>query len=105
MNLVAKEFVAAQDPADPGVLILSDRTGAACELADAVLVNPYDAQGIAAALDLALSMPLAERQARHAKMLAKLRDHDIHRWRGRFVEALKGAPACAVRPGAARPAG
>jgi trehalose 6-phosphate synthase len=105
MNLVAKEFVAAQDPADPGVLILSDRTGAACELADAVLVNPYDAQGIAAALDLALSMPLAERQARHAKMLAKLRDHDIHRWRGRFVEALKGAQACSMLPGAGRSAG
>ena len=89
MNLVAKEFVAAQDPADPGVLILSDRTGAACELAEALLVNPYDTRGIARALKQALEMPLAERRARHEKLVAALARNDIHSWHERFLEALR----------------
>jgi trehalose 6-phosphate synthase len=88
MNLVAKEFVAAQDPSDPGLLILSDRTGAACELEHALQVNPYDVCGIARALDAALAMPLDERRARHEALLAALRRNDIHRWRDRFLEAL-----------------
>jgi trehalose 6-phosphate synthase len=88
MNLVAKEFIAAQDPADPGVLVLSDRAGAACELGDALLVNPYDTRGIAHALHQALDMPLAERQARHSRLLATIRTHDIHRWRERFLTAM-----------------
>ncbi len=78
MNLVVKEFVAAQDPADPGVLILSDRTGAACELTEALLVNPYDTRGIAHALKQALEMPLAERRARQEKLLIALGKNDIH---------------------------
>lgn len=90
MNLVAKEFIAAQDAADPGVLILSDRAGAACELTDALLVNPYDAQAIARALRQALDMPLTERRRRHATLLATLRRHDIHKWHSRFLEALAG---------------
>lgn len=89
MNLVAKEFVAAQDPMDPGVLILSDRTGAACELDAALQVNPYDVRGIAGAIQAALEMPLQERQRRHVRMLASLRRNDVHRWRNRFVEALR----------------
>jgi len=89
MNLVAKEFVAAQDPEDPGVLILSNRTGSACELTDALLVNPYDTKGIAHAIQGALTMPLAERRARHERLLATLRENDIHRWHSRFVQQLQ----------------
>lgn len=91
MNLVAKEFVAAQDPADPGVLVLSELAGAAVELADgALLVNPYDRVGVADALLKAAELPLAERQARHSSMMRVLRGNDIHAWRNRFVEALGG---------------
>jgi trehalose 6-phosphate synthase len=88
MNLVAKEFVAAQNRADPGMLILSDRTGAAHELEHALQVNPYDVCGIARALDAALAMPLDERRARHEALLAALRRNDVHRWRNRFLTAL-----------------
>lgn len=89
MNLVAKEFVAAQDASDPGVLILSDRTGAAYELDAAIQVNPYDVCAIARGIESALAMPLAERQQRHAQMLVSLRRNDIHRWRQRFISALQ----------------
>ena len=91
MNLVAKEFIAAQDPDDPGVLVLSNRAGAACELTEALLVNPYDTKGIARATQRALTMPLAERRARHATSLATLRENDIHRWHTRFIEELQAA--------------
>jgi trehalose 6-phosphate synthase len=90
MNLVAKEFVAAQDPADPGVLLLSSLAGAARELDAAVLVNPYDSRGVAHAIQLALNMPLGERRERHQSMLAVLRDNSIHAWHGRFINALSG---------------
>ena len=75
MNLVAKEYVAAQDPADPGVLLLSRFAGAADALSDAVLTNPYHPDGMAADLDRALRMPLDERRRRHAACLA-----DVERW-------------------------
>jgi trehalose 6-phosphate synthase len=88
MNLVAKEFVAAQDPADPGVLVLSDRAGAAWELTDALLVNPYDTRAIAHATHAALEMPIGERRARHEKLLAALGRNDIHCWYRRFTESL-----------------
>ena len=88
MNLVAKEFVAAQDPEDPGVLVLSSMAGAARELNDALLVNPYDRSAVALALLQALSMPLAERRSRHAAMLQVLRQNSITRWYGSFVERL-----------------
>jgi trehalose 6-phosphate synthase len=90
MNLVAKEFVAAQDPEDPGVLILSPMAGAAEELRSALLVNPYDKRGMAAALQAALNMPLDERRQRHEDMLAAVRQHDIHNWYGTFVHDLTG---------------
>jgi len=90
MNLVAKEFVAAQDPADPGVLILSPMAGAAGELTGAIQVNPYDKSGMAEALQTALNMPLQERQARHEQMLTAVRDQDIHSWYGQFVYDLTG---------------
>jgi trehalose 6-phosphate synthase len=88
MNLVAKEFVAAQNPDDPGVLILSNMAGAARELTDALLVNPYDTKGIAHAIQSALVMPLTERRARHERLLAILHENDIHRWHMRFLEQL-----------------
>ena len=91
MNLVAKEFIAAQDPDDPGVLVLSNRAGAACELTEALLINPYDTRGIARAIQRALTMPLAERRSRHATSLAILRENDIHRWHTRFIEELQAA--------------
>ena len=89
MNLVAKEFVAAQDPEDPGVLVLSNMAGAARELTDAILVNPYDEHAVAAALREALELPVAERRGRHAKMLAVLRRNTIRHWHESFVAALR----------------
>lgn len=88
MNLVAKEFVAAQDPEDPGMLVLSRLAGAAHELTDAVLVNPYDIDGVAEAIHKALHMPLGERRERHKSMIEVLRRNDITAWRTRFVDAL-----------------
>jgi len=94
MNLVAKEFVAAQDPGDPGVLILSPLAGAARELTAAIQVNPYDARGLAHAMQAALSMPLAERRERHAAMMETIRRNDVSAWHRNFVDTLKAA----VRP-------
>ena len=91
MNLVAKEFVAAQDPSDPGVLILSPLAGAARELTGAIQVNPYDSRGLAHAMQTALSMPLAERRERHAAMMDVLRRNDVSAWHRRFVSTLQSA--------------
>lgn len=88
MNLVAKEFVAAQDPTNPGVLVLSELAGAARELRDAVLVNPYDTDNVADGIKRALTMPLNERRERHRAMMSVLRRNDIVAWRDRFVGAL-----------------
>jgi len=89
MNLVAKEFVAAQDPDEPGVLVLSQLTGAARELGAAVLVNPYDIKGVADALARAVTMPLEERRERWQGMFDTLRANDIDAWRKRFLETLE----------------
>jgi trehalose 6-phosphate synthase len=88
MNLVAKEYVAAQDPEDPGVLILSRFAGAAVECQAALLVNPYDQEAVAAAIDQALSMPLDERRGRHSTLVNVLSENDIKDWGARFVAAL-----------------
>jgi trehalose 6-phosphate synthase len=90
MNLVAKEYVACQDPANPGVLVLSRFAGAAQELTSALLVNPYDQDGVAEALERALSMALAERRERWRAMMAVLKKHDIAAWRRAFLAALTG---------------
>ena len=74
MNLVAKEYVAAQDPADPGVLILSRFAGAAEELTEALIVNPFDAEEIADAMHQALAMPLAERLRRYCALRERVWD-------------------------------
>jgi trehalose 6-phosphate synthase len=90
MNLVAKEFIAAQDPDDPGVLVLSRFAGAAEQLKEALLVNPYDTNGTAQAIQQALHMPLAERQARHRKLLENIRAQDVHWWSREFLRTLEG---------------
>ncbi len=101
MNLVAKEFVAAQDPADPGVLILSTLAGAARELTSAVMVNPYDSRGMAHAIQQAFNMPLAERRERHAAMLDVLKRNSITAWHSSFIDTLESvvgrAPDLALR--------
>lgn len=93
MNLVAKEFIAAQDPNDPGVLVLSRFAGAAEQLERALLVNPYDIDGTAEVIQQALQMPLEERQARHQQLLARIRREDVHWWRKCFMDALAGTDA------------
>ncbi|PTB22749.1 alpha,alpha-trehalose-phosphate synthase [Trinickia symbiotica] len=89
MNLVAKEFLAAQDPEDPGVLVLSRFAGAAEHLKQALLVNPYDAHGTAEAIQRALTMPLGERVERHSALMATIRKYDVHWWRKAFIEMLE----------------
>jgi trehalose 6-phosphate synthase len=90
MNLVAKEYVAAQDADDPGVLILSRFAGAAAEFEDALIVNPYDPEAVGAAICKALEMPLDERIARHRKLYQALLDNDIRYWGDRFLTTLAG---------------
>jgi trehalose 6-phosphate synthase len=90
MNLVAKEYVAAQDADDPGVLILSRFAGAAIEFQRALLVNPYDAEAVAGAIAQALAMPLEERHARHHALLAAIFEYDVDRWQREFLAALRG---------------
>ncbi|HXW49465.1 MAG TPA: trehalose-6-phosphate synthase, partial [Xanthobacteraceae bacterium] len=88
MNLVAKEYIAAQNPADPGVLILSQFAGAAKELDAALLVNPYDINGIARNISRALVMSADERRERWQTMIAKLKSRPIQAWFSDFVAAL-----------------
>src|SRR3954452_14977954 len=89
MNLVAKEYVAAQNPADPGVLVLSKFAGAANELDTALLVNPHDIEGMARTMATALSMPLTERRMRWEAMMTKLRGNTIRQWFASFVYTLQ----------------
>jgi trehalose 6-phosphate synthase len=89
MNLVAKEYVAAQNPADPGVLVLSKFAGAANELDTALLVNPHDIDGMARTIATAVSMPVTERRLRWEAMMAKLRGSTIQQWFADFVDALQ----------------
>src|SRR6202008_3233510 len=92
MNLVAKEYVAAQDPREPGVLVLSTMAGAAQELDAAVLVNPYDTDGVAEGIQMGLRMSVGERRERYESMMRVLARNDITAWRTRFVESLKATP-------------
>jgi len=90
MNLVAKEYVAAQDPDNPGVLVLSRLAGAARELyGGAIMVNPFDLDDVAEGIDAALRMPLAERIERWRKMMDVLQRHDIAAWRSSFLARLE----------------
>jgi trehalose 6-phosphate synthase len=105
MNLVAKEYVAAQNPADPGVLVLSKFAGAADELDTALLVNPHDIDGMARSIAAALSMPLMERRMRWEAMMKKLRAGSIQQWFADFVDALQKTriDKCAPAPLLAEP--
>jgi alpha,alpha-trehalose-phosphate synthase [UDP-forming] len=98
MNLVAKEFVAARDD-DQGVLVLSRFAGAAHELADALIVNPYDAEEMAAALLQALEMDPEERRVRMQRMRTMVKERNIYRWAGNLMEEL-----CEIRTPAKVPA-
>jgi trehalose 6-phosphate synthase len=88
MNLVAKEYVAAQNDDDPGVLVLSKFAGAAEEMVEAVIVNPYDIDEMAMALYQAINMPLAERVERQAALFARIREHDANRWQADFLNSF-----------------
>ena len=100
MNLVAKEFIAAQDAEDPGVLILSEFAGAARQLESAMIVNPYEVDAVAAALKRALEMSIVERRERHAPMLAHLRLHDIEGWaRDYLANLVDGGPNAGLLDG------
>jgi trehalose 6-phosphate synthase len=88
MNLVAKEYVAAQDPDDPGVLILSSFAGAAHELESAVIVNPHDIDGVAEAIHRAITMTLPERRRRWRELDEVLRSWTIADWRESYLQQL-----------------
>jgi trehalose 6-phosphate synthase len=93
MNLVAKEYIAAQDPADPGVLVLSQFAGAAEQLEDALIVNPHDPTDVAAAIRQGIEMPLGERQARHRALLSRVTDENVKWWRDKFLSLLAATSA------------
>ncbi|MFO7758026.1 MAG: trehalose-6-phosphate synthase [Roseovarius sp.] len=89
MNLVAKEYVAAQAPDDPGVLVLSRMAGAAEDMTAALLVNPHDVEHMARTIKTALTMPLEERKRRHRKLMATIKHNDISAWRRNYLRALR----------------
>jgi trehalose 6-phosphate synthase len=90
MNLVAKEYVAAQDPEDPGVLVLSRYAGAAEQMTDALIVNPFSREEMSEALARALAMPREERRKRWRRLMDGVLRDDVAAWRDRFVAALAG---------------
>jgi trehalose-6-phosphate synthase/uncharacterized membrane protein affecting hemolysin expression len=87
MNLVAKEFIAARED-EEGALILSQFTGAARELRDAIIVNPYDVEQLAEGIRVALEMDTEERQARMKLMRTYIKDHNVYRWAGNLITEL-----------------
>ena len=89
MNLVAKEYIAVQPPDDPGVLVLSQFAGAAERMTEAVLVNPYDIEGTADAVQRALSMPLKERRERFEALNRKVEEGDVVIWCRNFLDTLQ----------------
>ena len=101
INLVAKEYVAAQDEEKPGVLILSKFAGAAEELGAALIVNPYHIDEVASSIHAALTMPIEERKLRHSALLGCIQKNNVRHWRKNYLDALKGhrvkAPATVRR--------
>jgi trehalose 6-phosphate synthase len=89
MNLIAKEYVAAQDAADPGVLVLSQFAGAAEEMTKALIIDPYSIEDTANTIKAALEMNAAERCERHGALLAEVQKHDAAAWSQSFLEHLK----------------
>jgi trehalose 6-phosphate synthase len=104
MNLVAKEYVAAQNPFDPGVLVLSSFAGAAKQLDAALLVNPHDIDGMARQIAAALTMSLDERRERWHSMVAKLRSSSVQNWFADFLRALADTRRAPARLATSRPA-
>jgi len=98
MNLVAKEYVAAQDPADPGVLVLSKFAGAARQMQAALIVNPYDMLGVSEALQRARHMAPEERRNRHAELMQGLLRDSADAWRESFLEQLERCSTPAALP-------
>lgn len=92
MNLVAKEYVAAQDDEDPGVLVLSKFAGAAEDLEEALIVNPYNIDEMAEILQRALKMPLAERRRRQRALMKRIRERDANNWQSSFLGTLESLP-------------
>jgi trehalose 6-phosphate synthase len=92
MNLVCKEFIACQDPGDPGVLILSRFAGAARQMKEALIVNPYSREDMSDAIKRALQMPLSERVVRWECLMHGVVTEDVSSWRNAFVHALETAP-------------
>ncbi|OYW61094.1 MAG: hypothetical protein B7Z40_19030 [Bosea sp. 12-68-7] len=90
MNLVAKEYIAAQDPADPGVLVLSRFAGAAHQMGEALIVNPYDLHEVAEAIRTGLAMPKSERIRRFERLYATIEATDVGWWTQRYLDALSG---------------
>jgi trehalose 6-phosphate synthase len=103
MNLVAKEYVAAQNPFDPGVLVLSSFAGAAKQLDAALLVNPHDIDGMARQLAAALAMSLDERRERWHAMVNKLRGSSVQNWFADFLRALADTRRAPARLATSRP--
>jgi trehalose 6-phosphate synthase len=99
MNLVAKEYIAAQDPEDPGVLVLSQFAGAAEQLAEALIVNPHDPANLATAIRRAIEMPLGERRARYRALWGRIADQDVKWWRRKFLGALAKVRGSKRNPG------
>lgn len=97
MNLVAHEYVGSQNPADPGVLVLSRFAGAAEIFDGAIEVNPFDTDETAEALRIALDMPLDERISRWTALMAAAREHNVEAWAARFLDRL--APATIAASG------
>jgi trehalose 6-phosphate synthase len=97
MNLVAKEFVAARADED-GVLLLSRFAGAALELREALIVNPYDVEQMARRLRYALEMPPDERRSRMQRMRETVRENNIYRWAGTLIGALAQVPMESLQP-------
>ncbi|ONG42071.1 trehalose-6-phosphate synthase [Alkanindiges hydrocarboniclasticus] len=89
MNLVAKEYIAAQDPENPGVLILSKYAGAAEQMQQALIVDPTDTQDMVNALKTAIDMPLEERLSRYQQLMQGLTTFDINDWRNQFLSDLR----------------
>ena len=102
MNLVAKEFLASRVD-EEGVLVLSEFAGAAAELGEAVVVNPYDVDAVADAIRRSLDMPADERRARMRPMRRRVLDYDIHTWAGAFMSELNRAEPATEELRAARP--
>ncbi|MEZ5815890.1 MAG: alpha,alpha-trehalose-phosphate synthase (UDP-forming) [Hyphomicrobiaceae bacterium] len=91
MNLVAKEYIASQDADNPGVLVLSKFAGAAEDLEEAVIVNPYDTDEMAVSLHRALTMPIEERRERYEALIERVRTRDVKNWRETYLAALRNA--------------